>query len=219
MTDKRGKCLVAVYANVPAAIEEEYNRWYDTHHIPERLKVPGFLSAARYVAYAGEPKYLTVYELAHFGVFKDPLMVKLNDEPSEWDKRISPQVQIVERAIYDRIFEFKDPPDRHASRAISVRFDPPAEMEAEFNDWYDTEHVPGLISVPGMHCGRRYRRRWGEGAKYLAFYEYDDENIQSTEAWRIAADTDWTRRLLPKLGAPKACRHRLIFEGRGDGKE
>ena len=41
MAEKRGKCLVTVYAEVPAEIEEEYNRWYDTHHIPARLQVPG----------------------------------------------------------------------------------------------------------------------------------------------------------------------------------
>jgi len=216
MPDKRGSCMVAVYANVPAEIEEEYNRWYDTHHIPARLKVPGFIAAARYTAYVGEPKYLTVYEFAHPGVFKDPLMQKLTAEPSEWDQRMMPLVQVLSTTIYDRIFEFKEPPAHHATRAISVRFDPPAEMEAEFNDWYNTEHLPGLISVPGMHCGRRYKKRWGNGSNYLAFYEYDDEAIQATDAWKEAAFTEWSKRILPKLGTPQLCRHRRIFEIRAD---
>jgi hypothetical protein len=215
LAEKRGKCLVTVYAEVPAEIEEEYNRWYDTHHIPARLQVPGFLSAARYVAYNGKPKYLTLYELESFGVFKHPQMVKLNNEPTEWDQRIMPQVQIVERAIYDRIFECGEAPERHASRATTVRFDPPAEVEAEFNDWYDKDHVPSLVAVPGMHCGRRYKKRWGEGAQYLALYEFDDESIPASDAWKKAADSEWTRQILPKLGPMKRARHRLIFEAQG----
>lgn len=214
MADKRGKCLVTVYADVPAEAEGEYNRWYDTHHIPERLKVPGFLAAARYTAYAGEPKYLTVYELAHAGVFKDPLLQKLTNEPSDWDRRMQAIVKPLSTTIYDRIFDLGEPPDHHASRAISVRFDPPAEMEAEFNDWYNQDHLPKLIGVPGMLCGRRYKKRFGNGANYLAFYEFDDEGIQATEAWKKAAFTEWTQKILPKLGTPQMCRHRRIFEAR-----
>lgn len=116
--------------------------------------------------------------------------------------------------IYDRIFAFRAPPERHATRAISVRFDPPAQMEAEFNDWYNTEHLPRLISVPGMLCGRRYKKRWGNGSNYLAFYEYDDEAIQATEAWKEAA---WLVQAHPaKLGTPQLCRHRRIFKVRAE---
>ena len=217
MADKRGKCLVAVFANVPQAIEEEYNRWYDTHHIPERLKVPGFLGAARYVAEAGDARYLTLYELAHAGVFKDPLMVKLNDEPSEWDQRISPQVQVVERVIYDRVLELGEPPEHHAAFASSVRFEPPADMDAEFNDWYNTEHLPGLAAVPGVLGARRYRKRWGDGSKYMALYEFESETIPNSEAWQKAAYAGRTRDIGPKLGTPKLARHRRIFEARATG--
>jgi hypothetical protein len=213
MADKRGKCLITVYAEVPAEIEDEYNRWYNTHHIPERLKVPGFLGAVRYEAYFGEPKYLTVYELAHAGVLKDPQLKKLTDNPTEWDRRIMPQIK-AETTIWDRIFEYKEPPERHASRAITVRIDPPEEVDAEFNEWYNTHHVPELIGVPGMYCARRFRKRWGDGAKYLAFYEYDDESIQTTDAWKTAGSTDWTKRVIAKIPTPpKLARHRRIFAG------
>ena len=196
MTEKRGKCLVTVYADVPADIEEEYNRWYDTHHIPARLQVPGFLSAARYVAYNGKPKYLTLYELENFGVFKHPQMVKLNNEPTEWDQRIMPQVQIVERAIYDRIFECGEAPERHASRATTVRFDPPAEVEAEFNDWYDNEHIPALSKVPGTVCARRFKDMTGK-RRYLALYHLESPEVMMSDAWKTGAGTPWSAKMRP----------------------
>ena len=65
-----------------------------------------------------------------------------------------------------------------------------------------------------MLCGRRYRKRFGDGAKYLAFYEFDDEAIQATDAWKQAAYSEWTQKILPKLGTPQLARHRRIFEAR-----
>jgi len=37
-------------------MEEEFNAWYDSEHLPERLAIPGFRSAR-------EGKYLATYEL------------------------------------------------------------------------------------------------------------------------------------------------------------
>ena len=35
------------------------------------------------------------------------------------------------------------------------------EHESDFNEWYNEEHVPALVAVPGTLCTRRYR---GTGA-------------------------------------------------------
>ena len=42
-----------VYNDVPEAVEEEFNRWYNEEHVPERRSIPGVLNAARYVAVRG----------------------------------------------------------------------------------------------------------------------------------------------------------------------
>ncbi len=33
-------------------------RWYDREHLEERVAIPGFLEARRYVAHRASPKYL-----------------------------------------------------------------------------------------------------------------------------------------------------------------
>ena len=43
MAAKKGDGLLMVYSEVPERHEEEYNAWYDTEHIPERLSIPGVL--------------------------------------------------------------------------------------------------------------------------------------------------------------------------------
>ena len=78
---RKGKGLLMIYADVPSNVEEEFNRWYNEDHIPERLSIPGVLNAARYQAVKGGPKYLACYELsepqAHYsdvwqGYLKNP---------------------------------------------------------------------------------------------------------------------------------------------------
>jgi hypothetical protein len=57
---------MALMAPDPAA-EDEFNAWYDREHIPERLVLPGFISATRYESTQRRPdsrlNYLAVYEL------------------------------------------------------------------------------------------------------------------------------------------------------------
>jgi len=70
-------CLLIVTAEVDAAVETEWNRWYDDVHLPDALACPGVLSGRRYVSVGqiaeserGQSRrvstrlYTTVYELA-----------------------------------------------------------------------------------------------------------------------------------------------------------
>ena len=52
----KGTGLLMVWADVPAEKEDEFNRWYDEEHLPERMAIPGFLGGARYRAVKGGPK-------------------------------------------------------------------------------------------------------------------------------------------------------------------
>ena len=58
--------------DVPAAHEEEFNRWYDIEHLPLLLQVPGVLSARRFRASTGSPRYIALYDLAGEGVVRHP---------------------------------------------------------------------------------------------------------------------------------------------------
>jgi hypothetical protein len=70
------------------------------------------------------------------------------------------------------------------------------EHEAEFNEWYNTEHVPALAAVPGTLSARRYR---GTGAdrRYVALYHLASPEVQASAAWKDAANTSWTERMRP----------------------
>src|SRR3954453_13531384 len=72
MAKTRGTGLLMVWADIDPEFEAEYHRWYDEEHIAHLLAVPGFLSAGRYVALKGSPKYLALYELEAPDVLRSP---------------------------------------------------------------------------------------------------------------------------------------------------
>src|SRR5438105_7135381 len=43
-------CLLIVTAEIDPAVEAEWNRWYDTVHLPDALKCPGVRHGRRYVS-------------------------------------------------------------------------------------------------------------------------------------------------------------------------
>jgi hypothetical protein len=57
------------------------------------------------------------------------------------------------------------------------------EHEADFNRWYNEEHIPYILAYPGVVSARRYRTiigqpeavERGEAAEFLAVYEFQDE--------------------------------------------
>ena len=56
------------------------------------------------------------------------------------------------------------------------------EHEAEFNRWYDEEHLARLLTVPGFLGAGRYVALKG-GPKYLAIYELEDHNVLRSAAY------------------------------------
>jgi len=79
---------------------------------------------------------------------------------------------------------------------VIVRIDVKPEMEEEFNRWYDQEHIPNLLTVPGIIWAKRGINT-GKGPKYIAVYEHENIDVQRTEAFRKAVNTDWTQKLSP----------------------
>ena len=71
-----------------------------------------------------------------------------------------------------------------------------AEHEHEFNEWYNSEHIPALGGVPGVLCARRYRGTGGT-QRYVALYHLNAPEVVRSAEWRKAADTSWTQRMRP----------------------
>jgi hypothetical protein len=193
MTAKKGTGLLMVWADVPADKEDEFNRWYNEEHLAERLAVPGFLDGARYEAVKGGPKHLACYELESAAVLESAAYQRVQANPTPWTKRCSPGAigTTYIRNVYTLIHPPTVPPAVAASGMAPAlqlgRMDVPAEVDAEFNAWYNTIYVPNYEKVPGVIRGRRYRAVVG-APTYLTFYEFEHPTVSESAAWLAQRD-------------------------------
>jgi hypothetical protein len=98
----RGMLLVQMEPIPP--MEEEFQAWYDTEHVPERELIPGFLSAARFVCRDGFPSYMACYDLTSPGVLDDePYRHVGGDNSSVWTKRVLSRVVGYERLVFRQV--------------------------------------------------------------------------------------------------------------------
>lgn len=64
MADDKPRGLLLAMIDIDPAHEEEFNRWYNEEHLPDRQNCPGFLNGRRFKLVDGPgPKYLALYDL------------------------------------------------------------------------------------------------------------------------------------------------------------
>ena len=75
-----------------------------------------------------------------------------------------------------------------------------ADKEAEFNQWYNEEHLKERLAVPGFLSGARYEAVKG-GPKHLAVYELESPAVLESPAYKKvqANPTPWTKRCSPEV--------------------
>ena len=102
MGTRRGSGLLFVMIDIEPEFEEEFNRWYEEEHLPERLACEGFLNGRRFQALEGGPKYLATYELETPEVLDGPAYQRLIP-PTDWTRRISAHFTDHVRNVYREI--------------------------------------------------------------------------------------------------------------------
>lgn len=89
-----------------------------------------------------------------------------------------------------------------------VETDIPPDVEADFNAWYHTEHLPGLAQVTGTVRARRFRRASGQ-PRYVACYDLVSPAVLESEAWLAARGTAWSARVRPHFFNTRRTMHAL----------
>ena len=89
---------------------------------------------------------------------------------SPWSKRVTGQVDRLMRFEGDQILPGDQLPPADAGGLLLNAMNIAPKLEAEFNEWYDKEHIPALSAVTGVLCARRFRGTSGTSGnrKYVA---------------------------------------------------
>jgi hypothetical protein len=188
--------LLAVWMTPAPENEDDLNAWYSEEHLKERLAVPGFLAARRYVSLEGEPKYVALYDLSDADVLKSETYRSVLANGTQWTRRIVDNLQAMVRNEYELVHAHGVAPAAPAPYAFLVRIECDVEHDEEFRDWYGRDHLPAACTVEGVRTAKLYRARVGE-PRYLAQYELDAADIPGSPAWRAGTQSEWTERMRP----------------------
>jgi hypothetical protein len=153
MSALRGEGLLALWGSVDPAQEDGFNDWYTHEHLPERIALPGFLRARRYVADVGRVgerspgRYFTIYETTSVAALSSAEYLHALDHPTPATSRYMPLFAAMSRTGC-RVL---------SSRSLGVGgsldvFDvvPRRGTEEELRSWIIEEHAPGLLTRPGV---------------------------------------------------------------------
>ena len=142
-----GKGMLLTSMDIDAADEAEFNRWYDREHLEERVAIPGFLEARRYVAHDGKPKYLSLYSTKTFDVLDSPAYRTALANQTAWSKaniaRFRNMIRAVARITISRGV------GRGAALGI-IRLRPPSggeKLRAALQDLLDPAKLDGVLSM------------------------------------------------------------------------
>ena len=145
----KGTLIAAM--NIGHAAEDEFHDWYDTEHLPERQRVPGFLVCQRWIGVDDRKISVATYDLDNVAVLQSPAYLAIGGANlSPWSKRVTSRVERLMRFEGDQILPGDQLPPANAGGLLLNAMNVAPELEAEFNEWYDKEHIPALAAVPGV---------------------------------------------------------------------
>ncbi len=209
------------YSNVA---EDEFNDWYDTEHIPERKRIKGFLGAERWVnaeelssmpglggSGGGSKISIALYDLESLDVLQSPAYLAIaGNNLSPWSKRMMGKYQRVCRFEAEQTLPGRQPGPADAGGLMLFGMNVLPEVEADFNAWFDQEHIPNLAAVPGVLAARRFKMASGTH-RYLVLYHLTTPEVQATKEWKQGGASPWTDRMKPHFLAPERNPLRLVM--------
>jgi len=120
--------VLAIWNDVNSGREGDFDQWFQTEHLLERLGVPGFLFGRRHEVISGADRYFNFYVVEGPEVMTSKPYLERLDNPTPMTRMIMSQVFLnMNRTICRRVVRRGD---FHGSFAVTVRFDEAADEAA-----------------------------------------------------------------------------------------
>ena len=121
-----GMTVLVVTMEVDAEDEEEFNKWYNEQHLPERMAIPGYVSARRFKLEDGNNalKYLCIWEMEDGSPLQSEIYKDQNAHPTELYLRVNETIKARTRGLYHQIYpepgtSFEDRSGFHGERLLA----------------------------------------------------------------------------------------------------
>jgi len=137
----------------PIVTKERFNDWYDNEHFAERCKLPGVLSAARYIRLVGIYEYLALYVLSDLSVLDAPAYGALWHSPlsaltMEMAGRVrSFRRQVLTPDVPNDVAGNGASPIKLSNNLIALHVDPLLDADGRLKEWCKSEYIPELENI------------------------------------------------------------------------
>jgi hypothetical protein len=187
--------LINVWLDVDLEHDEEFNDWYELEHLRQVVALPGFVRARRYRCDDAPLKYLAWYETVDKTVEAAAAFQDIVQNPTPWSQRMRKLYgEKRERMNFELMRDVGKVSDTDTPWLYIVHTDIPDDIVGEYNEWYDKEHLPRLVTVPGVIRARRYAATSGS-PRYLTAYELTDPDAFESPEGLLARKTPWTAKM------------------------
>ena len=106
LTQPIGGTVLVVTMEVDPADEAEFNRWYNEQHLPERMAIPGYVSARRFKLVEGDGAltYLCLWELEDGSPLQSRMYQEQQADPTALYLRVNGTIKARTRGLYRQVF-------------------------------------------------------------------------------------------------------------------
>ena len=91
-----GRAAVAMWWDIAPAIKAEWEDWHTHEHMPERLRIPGFLRGSRWTS---GNSYFVLYELDRAATLTGAAYLKRLNHPTPWSRKMMPHHRNMVRSL------------------------------------------------------------------------------------------------------------------------
>jgi hypothetical protein len=152
-----GKAAMLLWYDIVPEQVAEHDDWHTRQHFPERVGIPGFLRAQRWVSRSSGPRYFVVYEVADIDVLSSAAYNERLNNPTAWTAMMMPHFRGMVRG-------FCHVESSHGTVlgtiGLALRYAPAPGRDEELRHWLDHTLAPefmrrrGLCSIHGLRGGR-----------------------------------------------------------------
>jgi hypothetical protein len=94
-----GRAAVAMWWDIAAQMQSEFEDWHSHEHMPERLGIPGFLRGTRWISLSGEPSYFVLYEASRLSTLVGGAYLERLNKPTPWSRKMMPHHRNMVRSL------------------------------------------------------------------------------------------------------------------------
>jgi hypothetical protein len=192
-TSTRMGLLLSCFDYSPVA-EDEFHDWYDTEHIPERERVPGFLACQRWIAVDRPKSSIATYDLAAIDVLRSPGYLAIGyDNNSPWTRRVGWRCIKLLRFEGEQIVPGNERPPAAAGALLVWAWNLDGTSEAALIDWFRAEHGIPSSNRSQIRAARLFRAT-ASTHRYVALYHLSSAAIVNRAAWQHQVERPWMQR-------------------------